>query len=360
MRILIVKVSSLGDVIHTLPVLYPLREHYPEAHISWLVEQEAAELILDHPLIDRVLIFPKTRWLRGLKNHRHLRLTISEAVTFIKNLRTNSYDLVLDFQGLLKTGILISMCRGIRKRGFAPTKEKSHIFLNETVPRPSFPLHAVDRYLQLVTTLGCSCKAPRFFIPIRQIHRDSVGAFFESRGMSIDRPLVILHPAARWKSKLWEESKWAQLGDLLVRDGVQVIFTGSQDDAPLIRNISRRMKYPGIDTAGLWDLRELAFLFSRADIVVVPDSGCMHLAAAVGTPVVALFGPTDPALTGPYGDGHTVIAKPVDCRPCFKRTCVSNRCMTDISAEEVWGKSKPYLCASTNLFSMREDCHGIK
>jgi len=132
------------------------------------------------------------------------------------------------------------------------------------------------------------------------------------------------------------------------RDGVQVIFTGSQADTSLVRKIAEGMKFPGINTAGKWGLKELAFLQTQADIVVTPDSGPMHLAAAMGTPVVALFGPTDEARTGPYGNIHRVVAASVECRPCLLRKCASPECMTQISVREIGKAIEPYLHYAAN------------
>ncbi len=349
MRILIVKLSSLGDVIQTLPVLSPLREKYPQAHITWLVEEETAELLMDHPLIDHVLIFRKNSWLRALANHRKWMQAFRDASDFIQNLRSVSYDLVIDFQGLLKSGMLVGVCRGKRKVGFSPAREKSHIFLKEKVPYPQSALYAVDRYLHLIESLGCSCASPDFCISIRQHHRNNVLRFFNNNRINPDHAIAILHPGTRWKTKLWGEEKWAALGDLLhERDGVQVIFTGSQADTSLVRKITEGMKFPGINTAGKWGLKELAFLQTQADIVVTPDSGPMHLAAAMGTPVVALFGPTDEARTGPYGNIHRVVAASVECRPCLLRKCASPECMTQISVREIRKAIEPYLHYAAN------------
>jgi 3-deoxy-D-manno-octulosonic-acid transferase/heptosyltransferase-1 len=278
---------------------------------------------------------------------------LSEFFVFFRELRALPYDLVLDFQGLFKSSVLVGMSRCKRKVGFSPGREGSELFLTEKV---SFGrktrVHAIDRYLSLITSVGCSVRIPQFAIPIRQIHRERVWEFLEKERGLPGGPLVLLHPGTRWKSKLWEEEKWAALGDLLSSEhGADVVFTGSEGDSALISRISDRMKIPGINTAGKWGLKELAFLQMQADVVVVPDSGPMHLAAAVGTPVVALFGPTDPVLTGPYpsdrsGKNHTVITAAVDCGPCFKRTCSSGLCMTDITTEEVLKKTIAYLAIS--------------
>ena len=344
MKILIVKMSSLGDVIHTLPVLPPLRKKFPNANIAWLIEEEIAELIIDHPLIERVLILPKKRWLRGLANCWKWPQIFQELFEFIEELRSIEYDLVIDFQGLFKSGIFTGICRGKQKVGFFPAKEKSHIFLNKRVPFPRSSLHALERYIYLIESLGCSRPEIEFLIPIRQSHRNKVLEFFREKKIGPDDTIVLLHPGTRWKTKLWEEEKWAALGDfLLQKRGIRVIFTGSYSDAPLVKRIINRMKFTGIDAAGKWGLKELAFLQALADVIVIPDSGPMHLAAAMGTPVVALFGPTDPALTGPFGSIHKVIVSRVDCRPCFLRECSSRRCMNQITVKEVWESIKPYL-----------------
>lgn len=348
MKILIVKMSSLGDVVQTLPVLLSLKTHFPDAHITWLVEEQTAELLADHPLINRVIVFPKRKWLRELTNHRTWAHFFREIVGLVDELRSCPYDLVLDFQGLFKSGILVGISRGKRKIGFSPGKEKSDIFLNEKVAYPKTRLHAVERYLYLIETLGCLCKSPQFFIPIRQVHRDKVLKFLKEQRITPDTPLVLLHPGARWKTKLWEEEKWAALGDLLSQaNGAQVIFTGSRDDFSLTKRIIERMKFPGINTAGRWSLKELAFLQKQANVVVIPDTGPMHLGVAIGTPVVALFGPTDPGLTGPYGDIHRIILKDVECRPCFKRKCSANKCMVGITVREVWEATESYVSHSS-------------
>ncbi|MBW1679500.1 MAG: glycosyltransferase family 9 protein [Deltaproteobacteria bacterium] len=344
MKILIIKLSSLGDVIQTLSVLSPLRKKYPEAHISWLIEEEAAELIIDHPLVDQVLVFRKNKWLKEFANYRKWVQFFREISDFIKEIRSYSYDLIIDFQGLFKSGIFVGICRGKRKLGFSPAREKSHIFLDEKIPYPKSSLHAVDRYIHLIESLGCSCQSPKFFIPIRQNHRDKIIEFFQEKKIAPDDPIVLLHPGTRWKAKLWEEEKWAVLGDQLhQKNGAQIIFTGSREDFSLVKRIIDRMKFSGINTAGRWGLKELAFLQTQADVIVIPDSGPMHLAAAVGTPVVALFGPTHPALTGPYGKIHMVTVKSIECRPCFRRKCSPNKCMTEISVREVREATEPYL-----------------
>ena len=359
MKILIIKLSSLGDVIQTLPVLVPLRKKFPDAKISWLVEEEAAELIKGHPLVDQIIISRKNRWIKALSNPGKLPQIVQEGNAFCKDLRSCSYDFVIDFQGLLKSGIFVGISRGKRKLGFAPVREKAHIFLNEKIPFPKIPLHAVERYLFLIASLGCTGVNPEFFIPIRQNHRDRVLKFLQKNKITLCKPLILLHPGTRWKTKLWVEEKWAVLGDWLQeKTGAQVVFTGSVNDFSLIERITGKMRFTAINTAGMWGLNELAFLQKQADVVIIPDSGPMHLASAMGTPVAALFGPTDPKLTGPYGEGHRVIMKTTECQPCFKRKCSSNECMKEITVKEVCEVTETMLALS--IKQKEEGGYGIK
>lgn len=336
MKILIIKLSSLGDVIHTLPVLSPLRKRFPEAHITWVVEEGAAPVLMNHPLIDRVMVFPKRQWRNDLARLSRVKACLTDGIRFVRELRSDYYDLVVDFQGLLKSGLLVAMTRASRKRGFYPGREASHFFLNDRVPYPSSTMHSIERYLTLIESLGCRSGSPKYFIPIRHVHRDKVTSFLEENQITFEKPLVLLHPGTRWESKMWHDMSWGELGDILYREhNCQVVYTGSDEDKALVERIIRLQRFPGIATAGRWNLNELAFLQTQADVVVTPDSGPMHLAAALNTPVVALFGPTDPDRTGPHGSGHRVIVKSVHCRPCFKRTCATKECLMTITPQEV-------------------------
>ena len=345
MKILIVKLSSLGDVIQTLPVLIPLKKFFSNPHITWLIEEETADLLKEHPLVDQVIVFPKSRWIKRGKYFKNWFSWLKEGAKFIKEVRAVNYDLIIDFQGLFKSGILVMLAKGEKKVGFFPSREKAHIFLTEKIFFPHPPLHAIERYLFLVESLcGKKSTEPEFFIPIRQRHRNRVLKFFHENHIELDKPVVLLHPGTRWETKQWEEGRWAKLGDWLqTRNGAQVIFTGSKNDFFLINRIANKMKFPGINTAGRWNLNELAFLQKLSDLIIIPDSGPMHLAVAMGTPVIALFGPTEPKLTGPYGKQHQVIISSTKCRPCFKRKCDLAPCMKAITLEEVWEAAKIML-----------------
>jgi heptosyltransferase-1 len=364
-NILIVKLSAIGDVIHTLPALAALRRRYPDADITWVVEEAAADLLTDHPHLDRVLISRRKTWLRDLRRGR-IAAPLRDMRAFLRQLRSRPYDLVIDFHGLFKSAIIVLVSRGKRKLGYDSMQEGSGLFYNEKIPE-DMEKHAVDRYLDFVRYLGgngseasCFAEAPEFAIvsggedlryrtALQNELSDGVetvrsqGDSTESgRGRKAKGRFVAVSPVALWETKLWEDNKFAELGDRICRElGIDVILTGGE--AGPLEKIKARMKTVAVNLGGRTTLRELASLYRNAALVITTDSGPMHIAAAVGTPVVALFGPTDPARTGPYGRGHRIIRSGLSCSPCFRKHCTPPRCMTEITVEDVFTAVKEIL-----------------
>lgn len=340
MNILIVKMSAIGDVIHTLPALHAIRKHYPDARITWLVEEAASGLVEGHQALDRVLVSKRKRWVRGILGSSCLE-SIREVHHFIKELRDTRYDLVLDFQGLLKSGVLVGLSRGKRKIGFdkgMEHQEHSYLFLNERVPPVDMDNHALLRGMMLLDVLGIQSKEIVFNLPVQDQHRDMVDDLLVRHGLREFKPLVAIHPGAKWETKLWSNQKFSSLADRLIEQyDAKVVFTGSQADRRTIQDIMSGMKGEAANLAGETSLKTLAALYEKTDFLVSTDTGPMHVAAAVGTPVVALFGPTAPWRTGPFGTGHQIIRAGLECSPCFKRKCDSVACMRDISVEQVFG-----------------------
>jgi heptosyltransferase-1 len=337
-NILIVKLSAIGDVVHTLPALNAIRKAYPEARITWLVEEAAHDLVKGHPALDRVLVSKRKRWLKELQSPSFLSAT-KEVHGFIKELRDTYYDMILDFQALLKSGILIALSRGKRKIGFGKGLEHmeySYLFLNERVPAVSMECHALSRGLMLLNALGISTPEVEYKLPVSNHDRQKVDDLLQRYGLVNPGRFVVVNPVAKWESKLWSNRKFAQLaGRLIAQYDVRVVFTGSSEDRRAIDQIKADMGEPAVNLAGETTLKMLAALYEKADVVVSTDTGPMHLAVAVGTPVVALFGPTAPWRTGPYGSGHQVVTAGQACAPCFKRHCTTRDCMALISVDQV-------------------------
>ena len=339
MNILIVKLSAIGDVIHTLPALNAIRRHFQDASITWLIEEDAAPLVQGHDALDRILVSRRKRWMKALRSRSCLS-TIKEIYSFIKVLRDTHYDMILDFQALLKSGILIALARGRRKIGFGKGLEHmeySYIFLNERIPAVSMEHHALYRGLMLLNAIGIPTPDVEYNLPVSDHDREKVDDLLRQYGVVNPRRFVAINPVAKWESKLWSNRKFAELADRIAAQyDVGVVFTGSFDDRRTIHKIKADMGAPAVDLAGETTLKMLAALYAKADAVISTDTGPMHLAVAVGTPVVALFGPTAPWRTGPYGSGHQVVTAGEACAPCFKRHCQTYKCMDLISVDRVF------------------------
>jgi lipopolysaccharide heptosyltransferase II len=215
--------------------------------------------------------------------------------------------------------------------------EYSYMFLNERIPAVSMEHHALSRGLMLLNALGIPTPKIEYNVPVSVLDRQKVNELLQRHGVVNPRRFVVINPVAKWESKLWSNRKFAQLADLIVAQyDVAVVFTGSVEDCRTIRQIQADMGATAVNLAGETTLKMLAALYAKADAVVSTDTGPMHLSVAVGTPVVALFGPTAPWRTGPYGPGHQIVTAGQACAPCFKRLCKTCDCMALISVDQVF------------------------
>jgi len=243
----------------------------------------------------------------------------------MQQLSARPFDLVVDVQGLLKSAVWVALARSPRKVGYDKTRELSYLALTERVKPFDPEAHAVWRYLNLAHYLGPPPTLPRFRLGLDAAV--DISALIPGKP---DRPLAVLHPGARWASKLWPPASWANLAEWFHGQGFQVAVTGSRSDQELIAGIAAQCRAPLLNLAGRTSLAQLAAILRKARIAVTTDTGAMHLAAALGTPVTALFGPTAPWRTGPFGDGHQVVRLNLPCSPCFKRQCPAPRCLNDL------------------------------
>ncbi len=347
-RLLIIKPSSLGDVLHALPAFHALRDLYPRARIAWLVNRAWAEVLDGQPGLDAVVPFDRRRWGRPSR--------FPEVVSFVRQLRAQAYDLVVDLQGLFRSGALAALTGAPIRVGFADGREGSPLFYTQRVPVPPGPVHAVEKNLLLPRALGWHGEAHRVRL---QLAPEDRGA---ARSLVADdpRPRIALHPVTTRVTKQWPIHQFAALASMLkTRLRAVVYVTGSEADRAALAAWPEA--FDGAERlTGRTSLRQLAALFEAVDCVVTNDSGPMHLAAAVGTPVVAVFGSTDPARTGPYGNGHRIIRRPLWCSPCsdFARRCwnvwTPLACLRAIEADEVFTVVVEQLEAPT-LDMMRQD-----
>jgi 3-deoxy-D-manno-octulosonic-acid transferase/heptosyltransferase-1 len=320
-----------------------LRKHFPEARLDWVVEEESSQIIDAHKGIDNLIISRRKSWQKRLLKGREGFAALTEIIRFLKELRSNEYDLVIDLQGLFKSAILAGLSRGKRKIGPNWGREGSDLFLTE---RPFFvdaDKHAVDKYLKVAEYLGCEKDSWEGHIPIRESDKKSIDKVFHDRGIK-DQSLVAINPFAKWTTKLWEPERFAALAGRLQKElACHIVFTGSRQDRAEIDAIMERLEEKPVNLAGKTSLKELAYLYSKSQLLVTTDTGPMHIAAAMGCPVVALFGPTAPWRTGPYGEGHSVIRDEIECSPCFSKKCEHVSCMRNITVDRVFETVKKQI-----------------
>lgn len=339
MNILIVRLSALGDVIHTLIAAEHLKRHFPGCTITWVIEEHTADLIKFYPAIDRVIITRQKHWYKDLHDIKFYHVA-REIQQFLRELRQDHYDLIIDFQGLFKSGILAFFARGNRKIGYMNAREGSTMFYSEKAPSPDFHDHAIKRHMALLNYLGIHESSISLSFPFNKEDEENVERLFCNEQVDRKKALVCFHPSALWETKRWAKEKVAKLCDLLQQESCcQVLLVGSEEDKTYLDHICSFVNQEVKNLSGKTSLRELACLISKSDLMVSMDSGPMHLSSAVGTPVIALFGPTAPWRTGPFGKDDHVVRKELPCSPCFKRKkCPEghHRCMQYITVEDVF------------------------
>ena len=313
-RILIIKPSAIGDVVHTLPMLNLLRRHWTDAHIAWLVTPACAGLLHGHPQLNEVIEFDRKRLGAGWKRPGRL----VELLDFCTQLRRREFDLVLDFQGLFRSGLLARATDAPVRIGFANAREMATFFYTRLVPIDTPEQHAIDRYRQLLDSIGCETGPVNYVFPTDSADRAHVATQLGS----IDKFAVLL-PGTNWTTKRWPVEKFAAMVEPLRRQfGLASVLAGGPGDVELARQIPA-----DLDLVDRTNLRQLVALLERASVVIANDSGPMHIAAALGRPMVVPFGPTNPVRTGPYQLPQSVIRLDLPCSPCYSRRCSHQSCM---------------------------------
>jgi heptosyltransferase I len=298
-RILVVRLGAMGDIIHTLPAVASLKQGFPGCTITWAVESKWRYLLADNPSVDEVIPVD-----------RH---SVRAVLALRRRLHDRRFDIGIDFQGLIKSAVVASFGRPDKIYGYdrSSAREKIACLFYSGVVKPS-AVHIVDRNLELAAAAGASSSVKFFSLPPG-----------EPQGQLPPVPFVLANPFAGWESKQWPIDCYAELAARLQRElDVQLVINAAQK----------------IDVPGAWPhasgIRGLVYATRRALAVVGVDSGPMHLAAALGKPGVAIFGPTDPARNGPYGDSITVLRAP-DATTTYKRTGTIDESMRRITPEQV-------------------------
>jgi lipopolysaccharide heptosyltransferase I len=355
-RILLIKLSAVGDVVHTIPVLNKLRRRYPAAQLDWLVTPAIADLLRHHPAITSVIEFARHEW------EAPWRLTpFASYARLAGKLRTTGYDLVVDMHGQFRTALL-TLATGApvrigfdrprakvwdastrkfpaqtRKHAWQGAREGSWLAYTHHIAVPTLDLHAVDRYLNVGPLLGLDSSAADFSFPIPQEAILRIDALLDYYGI-VKTKLLVMAPGTIWETKQWRTEGFAEVARDFMQNGFAVTLIGSNREREVCAAVAALA--PGtINLAGETTLSELAALIRCATICLTNDSGPMHLAVALNRPVVSIFGPTDPLWIGPYRRDGAVLKTELPCSPCYLRRlsrCMHNHdCMKQISAAAV-------------------------
>ena len=322
--ILVILMGSLGDVARGLCLVSAVKRILPLSRITWLVEPKCRELVELHPDIDRIIVFDRPRGPLGM-------------IKLYKRLIRENFDVTLDLQRHAKSG-LFSLLSGARRRiGFNPrdAKELNWIFNNEYIPYCGDDISKWRHYLRFLDPLGIAIPdAPNFGLSGRSFAPD-----LPSTVASLPGPFVAMVMGSAWESKNWiSEGYFRLIDDILASKKLQVVLVGDESQKGPAKRLRKQFDDGVlIDLVGRTSLRELLGVMQAASAAVGPDSGPGHLAAAVGTPHVTLFGPTSPQRTAPCGNEHLVIQADVACSPCYKRRCpeFDRRCMREIRVNTV-------------------------
>ena len=337
-KFLVIRLSAIGDVVRTLPAVKGLRERYPDAYIAWLVEEKSSDILLDNPYLDRVIIFPRRELVGSGGPRASPSARAGSLGRFVRELRAEKFDTVLDFHGIFKSGLL-ALLSGTKERiGFDRryTKEFNWLFINRTVVPPGHRINRFERNISLVESLGATPSNLDVTIAVPEEVRSGVERLLEPFGGR--KPLVAIHPATSRPFKHWDSQNYAKVADKLLANGVaHVLITYGPGEEDVAHKVVSQMRSGTAPLLKTGSLREYAWLIKRADMYLGSDTGPMHIASAMGTPVVAMFGPTDPVVNSPYRQPHHVLYKALPCSPCNERRCSRDlECMTAITVEEAY------------------------
>jgi lipopolysaccharide heptosyltransferase I len=327
-RVALLKPSALGDVIQSLPVLTALRRRFPAAHLTWVVNRAYADLLTDHPDLNDVLPFDRGATRGGPW------AAAAAFVGLMAEMRRRRFDLVVDLQGLFRSGLLAAASGAPRRVGLGAAREGAAWFYTDVVPVSDFhAYHAVDRYWLVAEALGAGAGPKLFRLPVADAHRPGARAALADR----PRPWLALAVGSRWPTKRWPAEHFTVLvRRAQARFGGTAVFVGTPDEAALADVVAAGLAGPSVNLHGRTTLPQLAGVLAEADATLANDTGPLHLAAALGRPVVAPYTCTSVKLNGPYGAARGAVETTVWCQGSYVRRCARLECMAELTPDRLW------------------------
>ncbi len=341
-RVCLIKPSALGDVCNATPAYAALRELWPEARFSWVVNSSLRGLVDDLPGLDEVIPFER-------KQLRPTPQGVASTMKFARELASRRFDLTIDLQGLLRSGLMTLATRAPIRVGLSDAREGSTQFYTHRIPMPPETTHAVDRLLRVAAAFGADVEEPRFLAAMT----DDDLAWADAALRDAPGPLVGLNPGARWITKRWPPEKFAEIGRRAADQfGASLVALGAPEDQPLVDALARTLRpTPILDLSGRTTLPQLAAVSSRLDLLVSNDTGPLHLAVAAGTRTVGLYTCTDPDQNGPYGPDAVSVRTKVACAASYLQKCPTRHCMEELTVERVWRAVAWQLKTATEIKS---------
>ena len=335
-RVALLKPSSLGDIVHSLPVLTALRRRYPRARLTWVVNRTYEPLLRGHRDLDDTLPVDRTAVRSGL------RAGAQSFVRLLGELRRRRFDLVIDLQGLFRSGLMTAVTGAARRVGLSTAREGAAWSYTDVVPvPPGDALHAVDRYRLVAEALGAG-GPPEFHVPVPEDARRWAWEVLRER----PRPWLALGVGARWRTKRWPPEHFAALARRAQDHfGGTALLIGGPEEAEVARAVAARLAGPVGDFTGRTTLPRLAALLARADVMLANDTGPLHLAAALGRPVVAPYTCTGVGRNGPYGSARGAVETTVWCRGSYLKRCPRLECMAELTPDRLWPVLQEVLLA---------------
>ena len=332
-RILVILLGAIGDVTRALPLLARLRRAYPQAHIAWAVEPAAAALLDYHPALDEILLYQRSHGSQTF-------------LPFLRTVRNHHFDLVLDLQRHLKSGLVSLWSRAPVRLGFhrSNTKEGNWLFNTHTIEAvPDFSLK-LAQYLKFADALGLPDDGVRFDLRLRPEEEQQV----ETLLAGTIRPFAAFFLGSRWPSRFWFPQATAEVARVLQQEyGMGIVLVGGPSEVAFAQQVSEAMGTAVTNLSGKTSLRDLIGVFSRARFALGPDSGPMHIAAATDIPVISLWGATSPLRSAPWGSKAFVIRGEAACSPCYVRRCpIGRACMRRITPGQVLEVVQKILCGN--------------
>jgi lipopolysaccharide heptosyltransferase I len=328
---LIIRLSSLGDIIHTLPAFSALRKNFPEAKIRWIVEDKGSDILDCVPGIDQIIIAQTKKWSLASKK-------FWSELTRIKREIKDRDQITLDFQGLVKSGLLAYASKARKRAGFHKSNLKESIasvFYTHQLHEVSEETHVISKNLELLTLAGIQEDAYEFPLKIGVSIQESIEEKLAELGYSDPKKLVVLNIGAAWETKRWHAERWVELIQRLSEwrsDLYLLLLWGSETEKTSALDIK---KETGVSMVPFLTVKEVMALVSKADLCVSGDTFALQIACATARPVVGIFGPTNPKRNGPFRSSDKVAFHELECSHCYKRKCGDLDCLNKISAEEI-------------------------